>query len=616
MKSTLARPKCPSLAHLRYLLPIVLVLLAACGSNGTSPVEPVGDTAPESLAWKPIQRFPISEELTDIDTFGEVTIAVGSHGAVLTRTGAGGEWKVRPRATDESISKVIMIDEKNALAMAFRRVLRTNDAGESWKTVAQTSTSFQDIDMSGDRAIVVGPSTILLSGDGGQTWASPASGFVNQSYTLVAMHSEDTITVFATSLNMFRSEDGGQSWTEVAIGELPKIPRAMEFFDEKRGIAAFRNGADVMWTDDGGDTWKTIVNFGTGDIVDVFRVDDTHAFAILKTGHIHFTEDAGKTWAFTSRATVDPLSATALAVQGNDWDVVGPFGNILESRNGGSSWKNLSQGRTGTFVDIAVVDASIAFAAFVGGPGEPDGLLRTSDAGASWQEVVGLVKHPARALFSSGVGLLVGGAEISRSTDDASTWTDISPGVSVDFQGAVILDANNFVVCGSGGRVVRTENAGTSWTDVIIEESGSERFFDVRRFPATDTLVMVGEARSFRSTNRGLSWERINLEAHAVATANENLAVAVGSEILRTVNGGQTWTIVQVPSQPLRAVSFAGSKHVVAVGGSGYLLESLDGGVNWNEVELGMSSKLGTVTLESEQLHLIGGTAGMVLLGE
>jgi photosystem II stability/assembly factor-like uncharacterized protein len=359
-----------------------------------------------------------------------------------------------------------------------------------------------------------------------------------------------------------------------------------------------------------------IVNFGTGDIVDLFRVDETHAFAILKTGHIHFTESAGKTWAFTSRATVDPLSATALAVQGNDWEVVGPFGNILESRNGGSSWNTLSQGRTGTFVDLAVVDATIALAAFAGGPGEPDGLLRTSDAGASWQEVVALVKHPARALFSAGVGLLVGGAEISRSTDDGGTWTDISPGVSVDFEGAVILDANTFVVCGSGGRVVRTETAGTSWSDVIIQESGSERFFDVQRFPGTDTLVMVGATRSFRSADRGISWERINLEAHAVAAANEDLAIAVGSEILRTVDGGQTWTIVHVPSQPLRAVSFAGAKHVVAVGGNGYLLESLDGGVSWNEVDLGTSSKLGTVTIENERFPLIGGSAGMVLMGE
>jgi len=604
----------PSLT--RYLFVALLPLLAACGGGGASPVDPGGDPVPESLAWRAIQRFPTSEALGDIDSFGDVTIAVGSRGAVLTRLGSGAEWKARPQPTDESISKVIMIDEKNAIAIARQAILRTSDAGESWSTVAQTAGSFQDLDVRGGKAVAVGNGTILVSNDRGQTWAPPAGGFPNLSFALVAMHSENTITTYATSRNMFRSTNGGQNWTEVAIAEITKVPSDLEFFSEKFGIASFRNGADIMWTQDGGDTWDVIVNFGIGSIVDLDRVDDQSAFAVLSTGHIHFTENAGKTWAFTSRATVDPLSATAIEVNGNDWDVVGPFGQIVQSRNGGSSWSQISSGRTGTFSDIAVVNALTAFAAFTGGAGEADGGLRTTDGGASWQEVTQVIKRPTRAVFASGVGLFIGGDEISRSTTAGATWVDISPVVAFSLNDAVILDENTFVVCAASGNVLRTVDAGAVWNSVSVPDNGGESFLDIDRFPGTDVLVMVGQSRSFRSTDLGLTWERINVEAQAVAAASADVAVAVGNEILQSADRGQTWTIVESPDQTLRAISFAGSQHAVAVGGNGYMLESLDGGTTWKEVPLQMSSKLGAVTLGDDVLPLVGGTAGVVLLGE
>ena len=67
-----------------------------------------------------------------------------------------------------------------------------------------------------------------------------------------------------------------------------------------------------------------------------------------------------------------------------------------------------------------------------------------------------------------------------------------------------------------------------------------------------------------------------------VAYVNYSTFVAVGQgDIIRSTDGGLTWTSVATPGGDLKSVSFADSLLGVTVGDEGLILRTTDGGINW-----------------------------------
>ena len=104
-------------------------------------------------------------------------------------------------------------------------------------------------------------------------------------------------------------------------------------------------------------------------------------------------------------------------------------------------------------------------------------------------------------------------------------------------------------------------------------------------------LVVVGErGHILVSTDDGASWTQAEVPTRALLTAahmhDERTGWAVGHDavILRTGDGGETWTLVhQAPEEelPLLDVWFRDERTGFAVGAYGYFLATEDGGETW-----------------------------------
>ena len=104
-------------------------------------------------------------------------------------------------------------------------------------------------------------------------------------------------------------------------------------------------------------------------------------------------------------------------------------------------------------------------------------------------------------------------------------------------------------------------------------------------------LVVVGErGHVLVSTDDGASWTQAEVPTRALLTAvhmhDERTGWAVGHDavILRTGDGGETWTLVhQAPEEelPLLDVWFRDERAGFAVGAYGYFLATEDGGETW-----------------------------------
>ncbi len=147
-------------------------------------------------------------------------------------------------------------------------------------------------------------------------------------------------------------------------------------------------------------------------------------------------------------------------------------------------------------------------------------------------------------------GWAVGAAgTVLRTTDGGMTWSVQDPQTARDLTGVSFVSTSNGWAVGLSGTIRSTSDGGSSW--------------------ATQT---VGTSASFRS----------------VSFANANIGVAVGdqgtstSTIQFTSNGGVTWRAAATTSTVgLTSVHMVSATTGWAVGGAGVILRTVDGGASW-----------------------------------
>lgn len=492
---------------------LVALAFLGCGEDTVAPPDDgiVPPPVPTPLTWRHTQRTPVSESLRAIDGFADTHIAVGFGGAILIKHG-NEDWRALEREFDTGLAQIQLISEKKAIIGGGDVILRTEDAGVTWKVVYESPTVLADVSMHGAFGIAVG-SEVVVSDDEGETWRAP-TGVLPTPFLDNVAHQTDVIATASSSANvMFRTIDGGQNWTQVAVAELPRRASDLAFYTEKFGTAALDSPARVFWTNDGGDTWSERASFGNGFIAALDVVDASTGYAVLSTGQVHVTRDAGKSWAFETSIPLEDGGVSAIdASDPSHWFAVGSFGFVSESRNAGGTWQQVSEGRTSTFNGIAFLDENVGVAA-ISPRLVPESALRTTDGGATWTPVDPQIERPERVYFSdSGIGLMIGREHVSKSDDRGATWGDISPPTNDTVYGVAILDDLTYVICGEDALVFRSTDGGALWQDLSLASS-SATLQDIAFFPDGTTGVIVGEEESYRSIDAGLTWSPVNLRA-------------------------------------------------------------------------------------------------------
>lgn len=380
-----------------------------------------------------------------------------------------------------------------------------------------------------------------------------------------------------TQEGLFRSTDGAETWTNVGkgLGEITVLSLAADPKDPKTIYAgAWRGG--LFKSVDGGATWKAVKPGKGGDFVygripvQGLAVDPSNPKHLLFTSFFR-TTDGGMTI-----ADVDPrvfpcgsrdLFAVAFDPKSPKTVWAGGTGSLCRSQDGGATWKR---------VEIGVPDpAHIKTIAIH--PRRPDhvfvgtgyaGVVRTTDGGATWaNESEGLAEKasvteialdredPERLYVAAEIRPPGDPQTVFRSTDGGATFEDVGGDLPWEEIGALALDPVDGKTLYAGtsfGGVYRTTDGGGTW------EEKSQGFVGTRR---TVTAVAVGPGNALfastygaihRSDDGGKSWRRLPsgfekglaLEHLAAVPAEPMLIVAGGDDISArySLDGGATWS--------------------------------------------------------------------------
>ena len=272
---------------------------------------------------------------------------------------------------------------------------------------------------------------------------------------------------------IFRTTDGATTWERQDAGT--KRPfLALSCLDERTAWAAGKEGI-VYGTTDGGETWTQAT---TGSNRHVFALQ----FPTRERGHgagdfgamIH-TEDGGRTWTASQVPPEIKLPETAIDIGVDPGDVnlygisygdpdhawlVGEFGIIMHSSDGGRTWTQQHSPVETTLFGVNFIDAQHGWA--VGSDGV---ILATEDAGTTWRPQPRTpVQRPFYDVFVRGdVGFIVGEAgTVLKSSDGGKSWSIEPLPIQLAarwIRGVWIGPAGNGLAVGAEGLVFRIDGS-------------------------------------------------------------------------------------------------------------------------------------------------------------
>ncbi len=597
-------------------------------------------------------------------------------------------------------------------ALQRDEVLKSNDYGRHWhQTTALHTTDVQPLDMQvrlsvapndPTRVFVGGAAALRQSSDGGDTWAITIDSlgfifdqvlFVSGSTTLYTntldrtieddiagggifrsfddgenwhlmqtpfntrsvvdfdISPADTTHLFALvheNLSIFRSENAGQTWSEINTGiSSPLTQLEISPDNPAKAYASFldkttgTNGLVV--SPDSGLNWTVLnTDFPPGRIHNfaINPADERRIFVTASRG-LFLSVDAGMHWQRIDNTIqdsvffdieIDGVSDTIYAAaevfgvyasenSGADWQkrngnmngLGGPFTvnpqdinevylahrtGILQTKNGGTSWSRgveLQSSDNNLTVAIAPSDPNTIYASGRA-PGKNRIILRSSDGGQNW------LSFPDSSLPDGDLGFTVTPANpnivfshselgIFKSTDAGHTWISQSNGLSSS-EGSTIpvnwLEFNPLnpksIFAATKSGIFKSINSGENWSRVGEDTTELASI----KLAQTDTLLI------FASTPYSLT--------------------ACNGRLRTSVDGGHNWQTLPSPEE-LQVVDFAINPKdpnliwTIAfdeLNLESYVFVSQDAGLTWRRTNNGLPDgfKTGTRVIASNGLHL------------
>lgn len=192
---------------------------------------------------------------------------------------------------------------------------------------------------------------------------------------------------------------------------------------------------------------------------------------------------------------------------------VGTRGLILISRDHGQTWEQRPSPIDVTLTSVACPGNGFGFAV-----GHEETLLRTTDAGVTWQ-LVQTDSNGAPLLrvrfFGSDTGFAVGGqGTLLKTVDGGATWTrsivNADDGFDPHLFDIAMLPGNRLLVAAEAGHLFRSTDGGTYWVQLTSPYTGS--YFGLTAF-GNDQVIAYGMlGHTFLSEDGGDSWNELSTE--------------------------------------------------------------------------------------------------------
>jgi photosystem II stability/assembly factor-like uncharacterized protein len=577
-------------------------------------------------------------------------IAAGLSGFYIKSSDGGSSWDIEYFSQNYSISELKYFSDINTLfayvsdlSIGGTILYKSTDKGLTWDSLYTFDNwGLSDIDKNFDNVLfgVGGSGKILKSTDYGFNWDTVSSN-TNANLTAIQFFDNQNGCIVGYNGLILRTSDNGNSWSTIQNSTTEHL-FALDFLNSNIGIAFGQQGYSfqensIVITTDAGMTWtKVVVNNPLGALLDLKFIDSSNV--IIVGGNDDYfggrepivirSSDGGDSWIdFSSQFS---RGISSISFISPDEAICGGFsGVIYHSYNSGLNWNKISSGVFPYFNDLCTYDSSGFYA--IGRDNNADVviLLGTKNGGQNWQlkDTPYFLNLGGLDFIDENYGMIAGDNLIYFTLDGCNTWNQGTAPIA-SFMDVKIINSNKAILSGDQGTLLKSSDGGYTWFSVNSGATGN-----LERIIFKDSLnglIIANPGPSIITTDGGEIWTAINYTFDwlndGTFFGNDNIALAGSNgKIYISENGGQTWSekIVANSGTYISSISFRNSLEGIAVGETGLILNTSDGGNNWtSQFSLTLIDLIDVEYSEGESVVIIGkegvilgSEKGMITLG-
>jgi photosystem II stability/assembly factor-like uncharacterized protein len=522
-----------------------------------------------------------------------------------------------------------IVDEATVWVVgSWGQVSYTDDGAQSWsdRSVPSDRTMNDVFFRTATNGFVVGGrGEIWCTDDGGMSWMAVSHLAGNEDLNAITFTSADVGWIGGDNGTALYTDDGGASWSVLTTNWSNDVAVADPMADDNVAFGTERSGGVFVGAPPG--NWRGI--FGADVVMDVLFTDANNGKVLYLDGSSYYigTITAG-TWTHDKLSL--PQAPGSMAFNGSNAVLVGWWGMIMHSGNGGATW-NDAYGMVHNGEPWATQLWDVGFDGDVGlAVGTAGAILRSDDGGVTWENrPSGATEDLFGVWIHGNTAMAVGrGAEAIRSTDGGMSWSDMpSPVVSEWIRDVSMWDENNAILVGNGEggleTIYVTDDGGDSWTHLERGVSPAEQsvFLCVWThgtghawMGGRDGLVVsvTGRGDSLRSTDSGTVRGIFEIQ---FLDENTGWGATQSQDLVKTTDGGATWELTRLLTGSLWEAHFRDANNGVGVGPTGGVYGSSDGGLTWERQHSGLNtwSHVRAVWMENATDGVIVGTETKIL---
>jgi len=188
--------------------------------------------------------------------------------------------------------------------------------------------------------------------------------------------------------------------------------------------------------------------------------------------------------------------------------------------------------------------------------------------------------------FNTNTGIVCGsGGLVYKTTNAGYSWIQKTSPVTRKLNSIWFYSPTNGIAVGDTGTVIHTTDAGESW---ILQSPVTN--FNLRKlffYDNSNVIVVCNSGRILKSTDSGTTWSLINLnvsDLFEIDKSNGHIYIgATNATYLRSTDLGTTWQTIAtgLPTVYVYLVHLTTINNGYLYGTSGYVYKTTNGGINW-----------------------------------
>ncbi len=161
--------------------------------------------------------------------------------------------------------------------------------------------------------------------------------------------------------------------------------------------------------------------------------------------------------------------------------------------------------------------------------------------------------------FNANSGFVVGEfGTILKTADAGKSWTIVESKTTDNLQKVAFVDDENGFIIGQKGALLLTYNGGLSW--IVKSLNTPTKLVDMHFVSSTTGFILTERTDLFKTDDGGRSWTKIQLSTREQLRAmdfsnlNNGVIVANRNELLRSTDGGNTWSVISLKTSTNPAI--------------------------------------------------------------